>query len=341
MSDKISVIIPAYNVENYIEKCVNSVLNQSYKNIEIIIVVNGSTDNTKAIVNGLAEDNDNIVVIVTEQSGVSNARNIAIARSTGKYIMFLDSDDYYDIDMVINMHHKMVNYNIELCICNYSNVYQNGDIEVNSCNGWEGEINIDTYMKKYAEKFHTLYFGVLWNKIYIAEIIKDNNITFNKDISLGEDSLFNLQYLRRVKRVYAENHSFYYHYRDNTESLTKITPSYEMWDMAIIRYQYCIETYKYMNLLDECRKDLAFKILSDLMIPVDELINDKTSKIKETTTKLKSLIKNQVVDFGYQNLEKLSLAHKIIKITRKSDSYLLMTVILKIKSKMQKCKGRK
>ena len=124
MIKKISIITPVYNAEKYIERCVNSVLNQTYENIEFIIVNDGSTDNTAKILNRLKKNDSRIMVIHKKNEGVSKARNTALKKATGKYVLFVDADDWLESTMCEDLISHAEKNNSDVVICEYYNYYE-------------------------------------------------------------------------------------------------------------------------------------------------------------------------------------------------------------------------
>ena len=127
MSNKISIIVPIYNTEKYLERCLKSLINQSYKNIEIILVNDGSNDSSLAICNKYKSNDDRIIVIDKEHTGVSDTRNIGIKRATGNYIGFVDSDDYIDKDMFRRLINGAEEYKCEISMCDLIETYNTND----------------------------------------------------------------------------------------------------------------------------------------------------------------------------------------------------------------------
>lgn len=200
--DLVSVVVPVYNVENYIEKCVSSLINQTYKNIEIILVDDGSPDGSYTIIDGLAKMDQRIYVIHQKNKGVSAARNAGLERSAGDYIMFVDGDDWVDPDYV--------SYFLTL-------VKETGTlIGMNKNNYSASRLKITE--KKYtveAEKaIEWIYldeiFVAVWNKIYSRRLLVDNNISFDSSIWYGEGMLFNIQCLQYVDKVSVGEKSVYH-----------------------------------------------------------------------------------------------------------------------------------
>ena len=125
-NDKISVIIPVYKVEKYLNKCVESVINQTYKNLEILLVDDGSPDKCPEMCDAWAKKDSRIKVIHKQNGGVADARNIGIENATGKYIAFIDSDDYLNKTMYQKLFEKITTTNSDICMCGFINVYEDG-----------------------------------------------------------------------------------------------------------------------------------------------------------------------------------------------------------------------
>ena len=128
----ISIIIPVYKVEKYLEKCIKSVLDQTYKNLQIILVDDGSPDNCGNICDNYAKIDNRIEVIHKENGGLSDARNVGLKKARGKYIGFVDSDDYVSNEMFENMYNTLVNNNADVSICNFYTVIDNKNIIKNA-----------------------------------------------------------------------------------------------------------------------------------------------------------------------------------------------------------------
>ena len=130
---KVSVIVPVYNVEDYLEKCLNSLVNQTLKEIEIIVVNDGTPDNSQEIIDKYAKKYKNIKAYIKENGGLSDARNYGIKKAKGEYIAFVDSDDYVTKDMYEKMYQKAKSGNFDIVVCNSINVYENNNqIEIKS-----------------------------------------------------------------------------------------------------------------------------------------------------------------------------------------------------------------
>ena len=219
----ISILMPVYNSEKFLLETVQAVINQSYIDWELILVDDGSTDNSKEICTKLMNDDKRIKYIFQENLGVSHTRNVALENAQGKYIVFVDSDDLIHKDYLKLLVNSMNKYNTDLSVCNFierkiSNTGKVEDINREFC---PKEVMEMAEMKDYIMDFgNSGLLNPLWNKIYKNQIIKENNITFDEKVETGEDFIFNLQYFRKVKKISFIKDSLYYYIRRNNNSIT-------------------------------------------------------------------------------------------------------------------------
>ncbi len=210
----ISVIIPAYNVEEYIEKCIYSILDQTYKNIEVIVINDGSTDNTGNLINNILGSNDRGIVIHKSNSGVSAARNSGIEVSSGEYLIFVDGDDFISPDLVEYMLHLVNSTKSDFCLST-------------SCFTMTGEKQTKKeFIKKiYSEDATVLLLSPdvmvgCWNKIYKRELIVNNKIWFSTELFYGEGLSFITRVSQISKSIGVGNRKVYYYRRNNENSAT-------------------------------------------------------------------------------------------------------------------------
>lgn len=196
MKSLVTVVVPVYKVEKYIEKCIQSLLQQTYVNIEIIIIDDGSPDNSGVICDNIALKDSRIHVIHKENEGVSVARNTGIEQARGKYICFVDSDDYVKTDYIEKMVQALEKDDVELVVCGHIRKKMDKETEVFSLP--QGIIDRgNAYFYKYLSvNIEACY---PWNKLFCTDIIKENNITFPKGIHPGEDLFFCIHYLNYIK----------------------------------------------------------------------------------------------------------------------------------------------
>ena len=195
---EISIIMPIYNSEKTLEKSINSLVNQNVDfNYEIILINDGSTDGSGKICESFQKNYKNIKYKKIKNSGVSTARNTGIEISSGKYIMFIDSDDTYDMAMLKTMHNMISSHDMVICGYNRVNLENNKSVKKYISHN---EYKLDNFNQMIEICQKNQLFNQIWNKIYLSKILKEKNIRFNKNMSLGEDYSFLLDYI-----VYCNN----------------------------------------------------------------------------------------------------------------------------------------
>lgn len=193
---RLSVVIPVYNAEKYIETCLNNIIPQLTEDDEIILINASSKDNSETICNKYVERNSNIKLYNIENGGPSVSRNAGIKHATGKYIIFIDGDDYIEKNYIETMLKNVKEK--QLVICSYKMVkYENGEETIKRYSNKEEVLTSEDMIKVYEKEL----FSLVWNKIFEREIIVKNNILFNTKFYKGEDLLFNLEYMKYIERV--------------------------------------------------------------------------------------------------------------------------------------------
>lgn len=190
---KVSLIIPVYNVEEYLEKCLKSAFMQTLKDIEIIAVNDGSTDNSLSILNKYQKIDDRLVVVTQENQGLSGARNTAIKIAKGEFLLFLDSDDYIDLEMAESMYNKAIENNLDIVICRYNQVDDEGISLYKSAitNDFSKE---DHFKRILSAKSSSM----ACDKLFKRELFIENNIFFPPNL-YHEDvyTIYKLFYLSK------------------------------------------------------------------------------------------------------------------------------------------------
>ena len=219
---KISIIIPAYNCEKYLNRCLDSVLNQTYNEFEIILVNDGSTDKTSDICDEYKAIDNRIKVIHKENGGVSSARNIGISKSTGEYIMFLDSDDWIERDMVEKLYNNISKYDdIDMGMCGCYLEFSSKEKQILQIKLKNKTYDsTEDYLKEFSYYRDKGVFGYLWNKIFRSSIIKDNQLLFKK-YSIAEDLFFLYELLPYCNKIKVIEDSLYNYMHENEYSLSK------------------------------------------------------------------------------------------------------------------------
>lgn len=222
----VSVIIPIYNAQKYIVECVKSVLEQDYKDFEIILVDDGSNDHTKELIGRFIGNYHNIHYFYQENSGVSVARNLGLEHATGEYITFVDADDLVKKNMIYNLVQiiEQTNADIAACSCTvfdkncqYDEHFFQSSFEIQKENK---DVLLEQLidMKANHPKPVTTAIGVPWGKIYRSEFLKRNYIRFNPTLRRAQDNIFNMYAFKCAKKIYYLNQCLYLYRKDHINS---------------------------------------------------------------------------------------------------------------------------
>lgn len=218
MKPEISIILPVYNVEEYLDECIQSILNQTFKNYELIIINDGSTDDSGKICDGYAIKDKRIKVIHKENGGISSARNVGIKQSSGNFIVFIDSDDYIEANMLECLYEYITKYNTDMVICDFVYKCENNIInnEVN-----ENKIKIYNSREAQAELYGNKYlnFAVAWSKIYRKSLFNDLYFDENR---IHEDEFIAHKILNKCNKIiFIPNKLYVYRIRNNSITNSK------------------------------------------------------------------------------------------------------------------------
>ncbi|MGN0306662.1 MAG: glycosyltransferase family 2 protein [Lachnospiraceae bacterium] len=210
MNPKVSIIVPIYNAEEKLRRCIESILKQDFTDFELLLMDDGSTDESGKICDEYAAHDSRIYVLHKENSGVSDTRNQAIRLARGKYLQFADSDDWLTPDATGLLVGTMEKQGCDLVISDFYRVVgerlaHKGDIQE------DGLLTREEFASYMMENPADYYYGVLWNKLYKKSIIEANQLFMDKEVRWCEDFLFNMEYIRHVKSVYALQVPIYYY----------------------------------------------------------------------------------------------------------------------------------
>lgn len=255
----LSVIVPIYNVQNYLQRCVDSLVAQTIKDFEIILVDDGSTDESASICDENAKKNKNIRVIHKKNGGLSSARNAGLEIATGKYISFIDSDDYVEPDMMKVLIDRAEKDNSELVECDVTK-HVKSEIKENCLNIVDGTLQINNKNLSEFNKLFGIKISVLsWDKLYRRDIIERYKIRFvdTKKI-LSEDQLFLVCYCRFVKKISFTNRSLY-HYDIKDVSLSRGVTKINIINQWI---DFVSEAKKFMDVNDpDCADQTTYNVM--------------------------------------------------------------------------------
>lgn len=250
----LSIIISAYNAEHTIDRCLKSIINQKYDNYELIIVNDGSIDNTLQVLKKYEEEYHFLKIINKQNGGASSARNAGLKNSRGKYVIFVDSDDYlYDGSLLKRL---LDASDCDMLISSYSILTNTIN---NHYNGGNYFIQKNEMIRQLFSSEKIGYQGYLWNKVFDNKIIKDNNIFFDEKIKYNEDRLFVLMYLLCIDSIKVSNDLVYVYCKNDESMMNRIKKANDC-DCNDIMTEF-IAFEKMLNLLKERRNDTYYVCL--------------------------------------------------------------------------------
>lgn len=270
----VSIIVPVYNAQKGLSRCLESICSQTYQELEIIVLNDGSTDDSLAICEQFRAKDPRLVVVDKENEGVSRTRNAGLALAQGDYIQFADSDDVLDPDYTQNLVQAALQHSADLVIAPYwmvipSNSSKTGHAletlqeslgiepeapktEVHKYGFLpQGVYSREDYARRLMQQPASFYYGVLWNKLYRREIIMAHDIRCDEEFTWSEDMLFNLSYIRYAESFYAIRTPLYYYARHRKHSLsTSVNPAQVVTTKASL-FKYYKELYVQLGLYDQ------------------------------------------------------------------------------------------
>lgn len=236
--NKLSIIMPVYNVAEFVEKAVQSVLQQTYRNIELVLVDDGSTDGSRGICQQLAESDSRVKLICKKNEGVSIARNVGLDMATGDYITFADSDDWVEADAYEKQMSYIQETKADICVMGFTPESLQGGIE--PLRKEEKQV-MDARVAVEKMAAGEIYTWALWDKIYSRKVVSD--LRFADDIANGEDLLFNWNAFRSATKVaYLPLHGYHYIQRMNS-----MTNSFSPKKLTVVK--------AFSKVMSECKND--------------------------------------------------------------------------------------
>lgn len=338
MKTLISAIIPVYNSEKFLEECIESLRNQTLKEIELIFINDGSIDRSLEILNKYERIDNRIKVINQENSGPSVARNRGIEVATGEYISFIDSDDWIDKEMYKMMYKVASDNNSDSVICDMKMIDSENELYIKGLRYSSYQYDRKEIEDRiFKELLSNSQFNSMANKIYRASIIKENNICLDKNIYYAEDWLFNIEFFKLAQNTSYMNKCFYYYRRghESSSSLYK-TDTFEKTGTWIynMRKKYANEfgINQYLG-VNELFKVIIHCIISEFR-RLDINLNNKYKNINRIIDSKECIEVIENIDISKMgNKEKIIyyfIKHKLVFIIQ------LYVVIGKIKEKIYK-----
>lgn len=330
----VSIILPIYNCETYLKKNINSILDQTYKNFELILIDDGSNDNSKSIIEKYQKEEKRIKAIYKENTGVSDTRNLGINIAKGKYITFFDADDYIEKTYLEDSINIYMNYKVELVITGFFS-----QIEEKNKNSYD-KINMQTKIYKNKKEIKKDFVKMwdkqmlynVWNKLYLKSIIDKYNIRFPQ-YNWGEDVEFNKNYLLYIDSLYITENCYYHYIRERVGATTN-TYNEKLFE---IRKNEFFDFNNYFEKFDISKKEyleFSYRRYLERTLGCVENYFNKNCKLtfKQKYIKIKEIINDKITQQALKNAKLTSKKTKIMTITYKFKMTLLTMCMGKILS---------
>lgn len=328
MDKTVSIIVPIYNVEKYLKKCVSSLIHQTYSQLEIILVNDGSPDNSPILCDEFAKEDKRVKVIHKENGGLSDARNAGLELASGDYTLFLDSDDYLELDAIEKLIHTIESTKSDVVIFGYYTDFLDNDEALYKTREVKGlSLALDeTNFNQIPITPNVIgLLGYAWNKLYLTRIIKDNNMLFEKGISLVEDVLFNGPLFQKcTKIVFIEEMLIHYVQRDRVTLGAKLYDNHiDLKLMAITKIEELLIHWKINPLIVS---KTSAQIMFNTLKAIIKLLSHSTrydNKLKGE--KLRELLKQPEVKQYLKQYKASTVKDKmLLGLMRKNQSKILL-----------------
>lgn len=338
--EKISVIVPVYNVERYLERCINSLLNQTYSNLEIILVNDGSTDNSGQMCD-YYKNKANIIVIHKDNAGLGMARNTGLDVATGRYIVFVDSDDYIDDDMIQSLYEEIQKTGADTCIGGFKRVY------ANHTDVFKTEILKTEYVgKEICTELLPMMFGrvegqpsvemSVWKVMFSNDIIKKNQLRFPSEREfISEDIIFDTEYYPLSQKV-CISPTVGYNYCDNEDSLTT-RYNKERFKKQVILYKELEKRISDLGILDLAieRLNATFVAIARYSIKLEVKFSGQNGR-KETYKNIQNICNNETLQnvLSKQSQSAVKFQSRIINYLIRYRMINLLVLVMMVKNKI-------
>lgn len=316
MNPKVSIIVPIYNVETYLHKCIDSILSQTFKDFELILVDDGSTDNCGKICDQYAQQDARVVVIHKKNGGVSSARNNGIELAKGEYIAFVDPDDVIEQNMYEVLVHYSIKHNAEMVVCQYTLIDEaNGSTKVPQV--WEQVdcvIDNKTIINKIIPNLlvnNTFSLVPCYNKLYKKTVFDNYYIRFDENKSYGEDRCLNYALLPLIKSLVFIDQPLYVYIRHQRDSLSRV--------FREDYYTYILEDKDF--LIDICKKcnlkqyidTVSMLSTTNILLYVQNVVNQNGITANRKREILSKIINDQEFKKEIVNYKTNSIYYKLLK----------------------------
>ena len=347
----ISVVVPVYNAEKFLKKSIESVLSQTYQNFELILINDGSVDNSEAICNKYAFADKRIKVISQKNSGPAASRNAGVRNAAGDFVFFLDADDFIDSKTFGALIAEYDKYQPDLVMSNFCKLENNGKI-INQKATFipDGEpftdkikilskTDIADYVRHFLKHFSNHLISYCWARLYKLSVIKNNNIFANEDMRLFEDSVFNLEYLKYADKVVFVNEPFHTYTMPNnhiTASMAIVKSDSLLHDMAIFK-QKIVEFFQQLNadfkIIADINKEIGHALIHQTIIVFIRSCRQITKQNRKIVyNEIKKIINSDIFKESLPNYSPLKGNSKILPLLAKLKMINLIILYCRFKA---------
>lgn len=288
----VSLIIPVYNLAEYLPKCLDSVQRQTYENIEVLLVNDGSTDSSPSVCARYVQSDCRFQLIDKANSGVSDSRNQALERAQGKYVQFIDGDDWLTPDATETLVHTAESTGADLVLAHFYRVAEErmaprGHIKK------ERVLTRQEFAEEMMKAPANYYYGVLWNKLYRRALLDTHHLRFDSQVTWCEDFLFNLEYIERVRLVAAIPKPIYYYRKRDNSLVTSQASLRRTIAMKVQTFDNYKELYQKLDLYEEQKAKVYSYFLSAATDGAVSLLSPKVNPGKDEIEGVFSLQKEK------------------------------------------------
>jgi len=254
MGPKVSIIVPIYNAQKTLHRCVDSILNQDYTDFELLLIDDGSKDDSGEICDAYAQKDKRVRVIHKENSGVSASRNLALDEAKGEFLQFLDADDWITPDATRLLVESAEQNNCDMVISDFYRVIGERLSHKGSIDDADGVVTREEFAGFMMENPADFYYGVLWNKLYDRAIIEKNHLRMDPKISWCEDFMFNLEYIRHCENIFVLQVPIYYYVKTKGSLVSQGMSLTKTIKTKMMVFEYYTDFYKQVLTEEEYEK---------------------------------------------------------------------------------------
>lgn len=281
----VSVIVPVYNAEKYLHRCIDSILKQTFTDFELLLIDDGSKDESGKLCDEYALNNSNVFVFHKENSGVASARNYGLDKACGKWITFIDSDDWVDDEYLYSL---LQGRDTQMSVCSY---LVEGSDEKWYCDIPDVRLSNMKSVETWLFEYFKYKLRAPWGILYSREIIESNSLRYDITMTIGEDLLFNLKYIAHISSLYSSSAKLYHYFKGNAEALTASGVSHDKYNY--IRKSLIIKCYKALIdnkwMLEKTRERIFFDVcyfdyqnIRDMILGENNTILEKRKRLKDS-----------------------------------------------------------